>query len=365
MSGAAARRVARWFGLACGDTGRARGMASLGRAAVAAALLAASGACAGGEEVGGEADTAPARGAAGGAPDTVRIAQPGLHPEGVEWDDSRGRFLIGSVTAGTVTAVADDGTLDEFVPAVEGVGSIGLHIDREADRLWVAYADVSAFGNPERQGAARIGIYDLSTGEGRVVDLGALRSDARHFANDVTVGPEGTAYVTDSFHPILYAVTPEGEASVFLEDDRLAAEPAGLNGIDLHPDGYLLAAIMGRNALVKIPLDDPEGLTEVELPEPISGDGLVLAPDGTLVVVGTTFTGDDNPRSEVLWLASTDAWATARITARAPAGGATTGTLRAGEVYVVNPHFEALGGADPHPSFEIYRVEPGSGTGSE
>ena len=43
-----------------------------------------------------------------------------------------------------------------------------------------------------------MGAYDLETGD-RIfmTDLAAVAPADRHFANDVTVGPDGTAYVTD------------------------------------------------------------------------------------------------------------------------------------------------------------------------
>lgn len=294
--------------------------------------------------------------------DTLHIPVPGLHPEGVEWDGEQGRFLVSSVTTGTVTAVMADGTRQPFVEDPEITASIGIHVDDVNRRLLVANSMVGAIMDPSNPGQAKLGIYDLATGERiDMVDLGALRPEGRHFANDMTSAPDGTIYLTDSLSPLIYRVSPDGEASVLVEDERLTGERVGLNGIEWHPDGYLLAAIMGRSALVKVPLAAPEELVEVQLPEPISGDGLFLEPDGTLVVVGSTTGADGESRSEVLWLRSEDGWNSAAISGRAPAGGATTGVVHEGAVFVVNPHFEALGASEPHPSFEIYRVEPAGG----
>lgn len=290
-------------------------------------------------------------------PDTVRIRDPGLHPEGVEWDAPRGRFLVGSVTRGTVTAVGDDGGLTELVRDTALTGSIGIHVDGRRGRLLVADADVSAVQGSGR-GHARLGIYELETGRRlRHVDLGVLRPESRHFANDLTVGPDGSVYVTDSFAPVIYRVPTEGDPSVLVEDPRLGSEGFGLNGIVHHPDGYLLAAVAGRRSLVRVPLDAPAELREVELDEPFAADGLVLREDGTLVAVATTGGGEER-RSEVLWLRSPDGWSSARIVERAPAPGATTAALRGGAVYVVNPHFGGMGGEEPVETFEIYRVRP-------
>lgn len=288
-------------------------------------------------------------------PDTVRIEDPGLHPEGVEWDAGRGRFLVSSVTRGSVTAVEDDGAHRVFAGGDGLPGSIGVHIDAERGRLLVAVADPAAFRDTSLAGVAKLAAYDLGSGERLfLADLGALRPGARHFANDVTVGPGGTAYVTDSFAPVIYAVDPEGRPSVLVEDRRLSGMP---NGIDHHPDGYLLVAVAGDRGLVRVPPGAPGELETVALSEPFAADGLVLRPDGALVAVAGV-EGDGGPRSDVLLVRSSDGWRTAEVTARAPAGGATTATLRSGAVYVVNPHFEGLGSAEPVRAFEIYRVDP-------
>lgn len=290
-------------------------------------------------------------------PDTVLVEEPGLHPEGVEWDADRSRFLVSSVTQGTVTAVEDDGALETFVEDADVTASIGVHIDRDRGRLMVADADPAAIQGAG-EGHARLGIYDLETGERlHHVDLGGLH-DGRHFANDLTVGPDGSSYVTDSFSPVIYRVSPEGETSVFVEDGRLGTEGFGLNGIDHHPDGYLLVAMAGDRTLYRVPVDAPGDMTEVELSEPFAADGLTLRDDGALVAVATTGSGEDE-RNEALLLRSDDGWSSARIEERAPAPGATTAAVRDGAVYVVNPHFAEMGGEEPHPAFEIYR--PGIG----
>lgn len=302
--------------------------------------------------------TAAASASGQSLPDTILVRQPDLHPEGVAWDAPRDRFLISSVTTGRITAVRDDGSRGALVEDPELQAAIGIHIDRRDDRLLVANSDLAAIQG-ESRGLAKLGIYDLASGERLLmVDLGGLRPEGRHFANDVTVGPDGTAYVTDSFTPVIYQVSPEGQVSVLVEDARLGAEGFGLNGIDYHPDGYLLAAVAGRRTLVRVPLDAPADLREVELSEPFAADGLVLREDGDLVAVATTGRGE-SAGNETLLLRSDDGWSSARIAGRAPAPGATTAAVRDDAIYVINPHFEDMGGEGQVPVFEIFRVRPG------
>ena len=166
----------------------------------------------------------------------------------------------------------------------------------------------------------------------------------------MTVDPDGNAYVTDSFSPVIYKVDPQGEASIFLQNDAFASEQFGLNGIDYHPDGYLLVAKADEGALFKVPLDDPEAFSRVELDAPVSGaDGIVLRPDGALAVVG-------QPQS-VFLVRSEDGWQTASIVETASLEQpATTAAIREGEVYAIFAQLSAMGGDDPPDVFPIVRV---------
>ncbi len=295
-------------------------------------------------------------------PDEVLAARPGFHPEGIEWDAEGGRFLTGSLAEGTIFEIADDGTVTPFIEDEDLASTIGIHIDHTDNRLLVCNSDASVFSDPEAAGIAQLGIYDLATGERlQFADLGALLEEGnRHFCNDVTSDAEGNAYVTDSLSSVIYQVTPDGEASILVEDERLTNEMIGLNGIDYHPDGYLLAAVAGAGAIFKIPLDDPETLTQVELSEPFGVDGMVLHPNGNLIAVATTFNEDETTNSELLEVASEDDWASAEIVHRAPLDATlspTTVALRDEIPYVIHAHFNEMGGETPVEAFEILRVD--------
>lgn len=293
-------------------------------------------------------------------PELLRIREPGLHPEGIEWDGRRGRFLVSSVTRGTVTAVRDDGSHETFIEDDAVAASIGIHIDGGRDRLLVMNADPGAFRDEENNGQARLAAYDLTTGERHyLTDLAPL-ADGRHFGNDVTSAPDGAAYATDSLSPVIYRVSPEGEPSVFLEDERLGGDGFGLNGIDYHPDGYLVVAMAGDRTFYRIPVDNPEAMEEISLPEPIQADGIVFRSPDELAVVGNTFRGEES-RREVLLLSSGDGWQSASIAGRQAAPlQPTTAAVREGAVYAVTPHFGRMGEEQPVEVFEIFRVDFGS-----
>lgn len=285
-----------------------------------------------------------------GAPDAALAATPtalphvivadrgGFIPEGVEYDHTTGRFLTGSLAEGTIFEIALDGAVIPFVTDPDLVASVGIEVDEDRGRLLAANSDRSVFDGSSA-GHAMLGVYNLSTGSRiAMVDLGAAITDQpgdlAHFANDVAVGPDGTAYVTDTRAGVIYAVSPDYVASVF----HRSSEPnAGFNGIEVHPDGYLLVA--GGTTLRKIPLDDPTMATVVALPEEIAGqDGIVWVEPNRLAVVS-------NSQNRVVILTSTDAWATSQVSASGSFTlQGTTAAVANGEIYVVHPHFSD---ADP------------------
>jgi DNA-binding beta-propeller fold protein YncE len=272
-------------------------------------------------------------------PTEVAFTKQGLRPEGVEWDAAAGHFLVGSLNEGSVYSVADDGTLTLLVEDDDLIASAGIQLDAAGGRVLVTNSEPTVFFNPFSNGMAFLGAYDLASGERLFyVDLGALTGDeGRHFANDIALDTEGNAYVTDSFSPIIYQVDVAGEATIFIQDDRLGSDFLGLNGIEYMPseDGdYLLAAVGGVKKLYKIPLDDPQNLTPVEMAEEFSVDGMIRTPEGNLAVVANY---EDS--QAILLLTSDDDFATATISGRMVTDDyATTVTVRDGAVYYVNAY---------------------------
>lgn len=271
---------------------------------------------------------------AGALPDSIVAERGGFIPEGIEFDAARGRFLTGSLSEGSIFEIHRDGQVTPVVTDPDLVSSVGIEVDAERNRLLVANSDRGAFDGSS-QGQAKLGAYNLATGERlAMVDLGATipdrPADAAHFANDVTVGEDGTAYITDTMQNTIYAVTPDYQASVFYRFP--GEESRSLNGLVYHPSGYLLVA--GGATLYKVPVDDPDANTEVALPEDIEGqDGLVWMDDQRLAIVS-------NSSSRVVALTSSDDWATAELAAAGTyTGQGTTGAVANGDIYVVQPHF--------------------------
>ena len=283
------------------------------------------------------------------APDQVSFTQANLYPEGAQYDDQNGRFLVSSQTAGRIGQVADDGTYTQFADDAQLVSSVGLHLDAARNRLLVAVSDPgynAARTTPAtRRKLAAVAIFNASTGaKTGYVDLGGLRPQAAaHFANDIAVDDAGNAYVTDSFAPIIYKIDAQGTATVFLENSALAA-PAGmfgLNGIEYHPGGYLLVLKSDEAALLKVPLTNPAGFTKITTTglNLTGADGLRLLDNSTVLVAC-------NAQGLVQRLSSTDDFGSVSRTGSFATGAVyPTSLARRGsgsECYVLYSYLNAL-----------------------
>lgn len=281
-------------------------------------------------------------------PAMIVAARGGFIPEGVEYDMTNHRFLTGSLAEGSIFEIHDDGTLTEMASDPDLVSSVGIEVDEPRNRLLVCNSDRAVFDG-SGTGQAMLGVYDLASGDRiAMVDLAAAMpdapADAAHFANDVAVAEDGTAYVTDTQTNVIYAVSPDYEASVFHAFPPM--DGLALNGIVYDPAGYLLVA--GGASLYKVPVDDPSATSQVMLPEAVEGqDGMVWTTDGRLAVVS-------NSANRVVALTSSDDWATAEVAGVASYDvQATTAAVVGDDVYVVHPHF---GDQDP-PSLERVAFE--------
>ncbi|GGC14164.1 MULTISPECIES: gluconolaconase [Dyadobacter] len=174
----------------------------------------------------------------------------------------------------------------------------------------------------------------------RRTDLDALLpQQERNFANDVTLAPDGTAFVTDSFSPVIYRVASDGTANVLLRDTLNFSSPNfGLNGIVYHPSGYLITANTGQGKLFKVDLQNGNQVSEITGISPLPGDGLTLLNNELYVVTGG---------NRVAQLRSTDNWQTASIVKFDEGAyiGATTSVAVNNQIYTLNARIGTIGDA--------------------
>lgn len=300
----------------------------------------------------------------------------GGYPEGIAWNADAGAFFVSSLRGGQIGLVSPSGQYTTFSDDPRLITTFEIVVDAERNRVLICNEDVgisSKSSDGTRTRVAQVVEFDLDTGAVRHVhDFSSLTSGPI-LANDLTIDRDGNIYVTDSFQPQIYKVDHATKAvSVLVRSERLMpADPTEavgtkpyLNGIVYHPDGFLIASDYSRGLLWKVPLNDPEALEEVRLPQPLKGpDGLLLKSSTELVAVQSFPADDGSMAGDVTLLASADAWTSAQIEAVAipdDLDGPTTATLRDGEVWVVNSRFPRIfadpANADRTTEFSIVKV---------
>ena len=275
-------------------------------------------------------------------PDRIDFVAERQYPEGIAYSSQLAKFLVTSIPLGKIGTVSIDGQYEDLLTAPELISGIGMKV--VGNRVFVCVGDqgrsIKSTSASTRQ-TAELLVFNLDTRAlERRTDLDALISEAEpNFANDVTLAPDGTAYVTDSFSPVIYKVAPDGTASVLARDNVKFASPTfGLNGIAYHPNGYLIVANTGQGKLYKVDLSNGNAISEITGTGALPGDGLTLLNEDLYVVTGG---------NRVAQVRSTDNWQTASIIKFDASGylGATTSVAVNNQIYTLNARIGETGNA--------------------
>ena len=284
-------------------------------------------------------------------PDTIKIENITQNPEGIEYNKKDNTFLLSSLNAAPIIKVNFDGTFTPFTCGEDfPLSTAGLEIDDKRNRLLVAgFNGTELFDNdPETKGIAHLRIYNLDTGIiEQDINLSFLAPDASaYFANDIAVDNDGNVYISDWYAHIIYKVGLDGKPSVFWANET--GIESGPNGLDFHPDGYLLVSILNVNdkwlyadyGLVKIPVNDPKSAKLVD----ISGsgytgfDGMFINAKGN--VVGVTNNGISPGGNRLIEVSGQDDWESAKvINSKMITASTTVAVTPDDKHYVINQDF--------------------------
>jgi sugar lactone lactonase YvrE len=182
---------------------------------------------------------------------------------------SDGTLYAGSFNLGGVIKAAPGGKAEPFIKPGDG-GSrsvLGVLADEKSGTLYVCSNDLSAMGveGPGDSKGALLKTFDLKTGAAK----GSFPlKDAKSLCNDIAVGSDGTAYVTDSFAPYVYSLKPGASAlEVWATDPLLAPakDGVGLDGIAVGSDGHLYVTTYIPAKLFRIEVKDGKAGSVTEL----------------------------------------------------------------------------------------------------
>ncbi len=222
--------------------------------------------------------TAALMGPAVAAPTSVTLPGARIFPESIT-STADGTLYVGSLAGGGVMKVAPGAAQAEpwIAPGAFGSRSIfGVLADERSGTLWVCSNDASAMGVPGPSGVKGSALkgFDLATGKGKV---SVALPGAKTLCNDIAIGPDGAAYVTNSLAPQILKLKP-GAASfdVFSENPLFdpPAQGAGLDGIAFGADGNLYVDKFSEAAVLRIEIKDGAAGTVTKL---ATSQALVLA----------------------------------------------------------------------------------------
>jgi len=171
----------------------------------------------------------------------------------ITWDGSRNRFLVGTMSEGTVLAVAANGETEVLLEANDenGLWSIsGLAVDTERNRLWVSSAATPLFSgfSPVDKNRGSLFEFNLKTLE-QVSRYNLPVDGLRHEAGSVAVTEDGLVYLIDREVPIVYLKKPDSDR---LEAFFASVELRALRDIAVAPDNSRIFIVDAAKGILAI-----------------------------------------------------------------------------------------------------------------
>jgi hypothetical protein len=204
-----------------------------------------------------------------------------------------GTLYAGSFNLGGVVKVKSGGKPEQFIkPGENGSRSVlGVLADEQSGTLYVCSNDITGFGVPGPGDAKGTWLktFDLATGAPK----GSFAfKDAKSLCNDIAVGSDGTAYISDSLNPVVYSLKAGGTAlEAWSTDPALAPakDGVGLDGIAVGADGNLYVTTFIPAKLFRIAVKEGKAgaVTELKPSRAIDhADAMRAFGDGFLLIEG-------------------------------------------------------------------------------
>jgi sugar lactone lactonase YvrE len=195
------------------------------------------------------------------APASIDLPGDRVFPENIT-SSKDGTIYVGSLGMGGVIRIKPNSTKAEvwIKPGTLGLRStFGLLADDKSETLWVCSNDLSALGVPggSSETGGYLKGYDLHTGAGKV---SVKFPGDKTVCNDIAVGPDGAAYVTNTMAPQILRLAPGAKKFEVWSSDPLLAPPdgggAGLDGLSFLADGSLIVDTYNPGELFRIDARD-------------------------------------------------------------------------------------------------------------
>src|SRR5580700_10360120 len=191
-------------------------------------------------------------------PTSIGLPGDRVFPENIT-STKDGTLYVGSLGSGGIIRIKPGAAKAEIwiKPGAFGSRSIfGVLADERSNTLWACSNDLSALGiviASTEAGSALKG-FDLKTGQGKV---SAKLPGDHTFCNDIAIGADGSAFVTNSAAPQILRLSPGSNQLEVWANDPLLAPPvggAGLDGIAFGTSGTLYVDTYTPGELFRVEL---------------------------------------------------------------------------------------------------------------
>ncbi|MFZ9683091.1 MAG: SMP-30/gluconolactonase/LRE family protein [Cephaloticoccus sp.] len=157
--------------------------------------------------------------------------------EGIARRESTGEVFFGDMRARTIWRRNAAGAVTAFTAPNDRLAGLGgLAIDEARGLLWAAASAQEIMAGDAPAEPNGLAAFDLTTGELRHW-YPVPADDAPHATVDLTLGPDGALYLSDSAAPVIWRLAPDGAAlAEWFRDPNLRS----LQGLAWSADGAVL-----------------------------------------------------------------------------------------------------------------------------
>ena len=130
-------------------------------------------------------------------------------PETISWDESRQKFLVGTISEGQVLAVGEDGVVSELLKAGDSNGMWAIFdilVDEPRNRLWITSASMPGFSRYDSVDKGRSALFEFDLKTLDFIQRYPVPVDGRpHILGSMFLDPKGNIYIADRTLPLIYS----------------------------------------------------------------------------------------------------------------------------------------------------------------
>lgn len=202
------------------------------------------------------------------------LPQSVVFPEVISWDESRQKFLIGTIAQGQIFAVGKDGQISELLKAnnENGLWAIfDILVDQTRNRLWVTSASIPGFSGYDPIDKGRSALFEFNLDTLELIHRHPVPVDGRsHILGSMVLDPNGDILIADRILPLIYKKTAgEQKIKPVLALRKLISQ----RGMAMQPDGRILYVADREMGIMVVDLEARQARF-LEVPDTLNVGGI-------------------------------------------------------------------------------------------